>query len=66
MPQPRWLRTSALRAELKGEVPSPIDPPPGCYFSPRCPRVIPRCREAAPMLIGTGEHQVACFLVNDD
>jgi peptide/nickel transport system ATP-binding protein len=47
--------------ELKGEVPSPADPPPGCTFHPRCPFVIDRCRTEVPLLreISQG-HFVSC------
>ena len=53
------------RIILEGEVPSPIDPPPGCAFHPRCPHRMPRCSEASPALkeIEPG-HQVACFLTD--
>jgi peptide/nickel transport system ATP-binding protein len=46
----------------KGEIPSAIDPPPGCHFNPRCPRAIPQCREARPPLreISPG-HSSACI-----
>jgi peptide/nickel transport system ATP-binding protein len=37
-------------APIKGEIPSPIDPPPGCHFHPRCPHVMARCRDAPPLL----------------
>ena len=33
-----------------GEIPSPLDPPPGCHFHPRCPHATARCREEVPML----------------
>ena len=36
------------RASVAGEVPSVLDPPPGCAFHPRCPRAIERCRAEAP------------------
>jgi peptide/nickel transport system ATP-binding protein len=35
---------------VKGEIPSPLDPPPGCHFHPRCPHAMARCREEAPAL----------------
>ena len=48
---------------IKGEIPSPLDPPPGCHFHPRCPRAMARCREEAPPLavIAPGR-QAACWL----
>ncbi len=42
-----------------GEVPSPIDPPAGCPFHPRCPRAVSACRETMPILSG-GDHAFAC------
>jgi peptide/nickel transport system ATP-binding protein len=36
---------------IKGEIPSPLDPPSGCHFHPRCPSVMPRCRENQPKLV---------------
>ena len=35
---------------IKGEIPSPLDPPSGCHFHPRCPQAMPRCRTEAPAL----------------
>jgi peptide/nickel transport system ATP-binding protein len=35
---------------IKGEIPSPLDPPPGCHFHPRCPQAAARCRQEAPVL----------------
>jgi peptide/nickel transport system ATP-binding protein len=35
---------------IKGEIPSPLDPPPGCHFHPRCPQALARCREERPAL----------------
>jgi len=48
---------------IKGEIPSPLDPPSGCHFHPRCPHAMPKCREAAPALrdIAPGRRS-ACFL----
>jgi oligopeptide transport system ATP-binding protein len=50
---------------LSGEVPSPINPPAGCAFHPRCPYVVDQCREETPVLrIMENEHQVACHLAD--
>jgi oligopeptide/dipeptide ABC transporter ATP-binding protein len=48
---------------LKGEVPSPINPPNGCVFHPRCPSVFQACKSIVPSLknVGAG-HMVACLL----
>lgn len=46
---------------LAGEIPSPVNPPSGCYFHPRCPYADDLCRQRYPDLIDIGnEHQVAC------
>ncbi len=51
------------RIILTGDVPSPIQPPAGCRFHPRCPRRMPDCDQVAPTLIDQGNgHQVACLL----
>jgi peptide/nickel transport system ATP-binding protein len=52
---------------IEGEIPSPLSPPEGCTFHPRCPHAMPRCRTEPPTLkpIGPG-HQSACHLNNDD
>ena len=53
----------AERQILSGDVPSPIDPPPGCHFNPRCPKVMDRCSVEVPQLIALeGDHRSACFL----
>jgi peptide/nickel transport system ATP-binding protein len=47
--------------ELKGEVPSPANPPSGCYFHPRCPCAVDRCRVEMPCLREIApEHFVSC------
>jgi oligopeptide/dipeptide ABC transporter ATP-binding protein len=51
------------RIVLSGDVPSPIHPPPGCPFHPRCPRVVERCRSERPALREVArEHFSACHL----
>jgi oligopeptide/dipeptide ABC transporter ATP-binding protein len=48
---------------LSGEVPSPIDPPKGCHFHPRCPFVMEQCSRVEPVLkAGASGHLVACHL----
>jgi oligopeptide/dipeptide ABC transporter ATP-binding protein len=60
VPNPRVKREKRL---LQGDVPSPIDPPPGCSFHTRCPYAEARCRHEPPLLreIVPG-HLVACHL----
>ncbi len=54
------------RIILEGGVPSPINPPPGCRFHPRCPKVISVCPQVEPQLIDIGHgHLVACHLIAD-
>jgi oligopeptide transport system ATP-binding protein len=47
---------------IQGEVPSAQRPPPGCRFHPRCPHVMPVCREKVPELKAEGNGTVACHL----
>ena len=56
-------KTRRKRIILKGDVPSPSRPPPGCHFHTRCPYAEARCRSEAPALreIAPGRH-VACHL----
>lgn len=56
-PDPRQRRTFA---PLAGEVPSPINPPTGCHFHPRCPYRQVKCTAQVPTLKGSAIHQVAC------
>ena len=60
IPDPHQKRK---RIPLPGEVPSPIDPPPGCRFHTRCPKVMKICPREMPELIQIEEnHLVACHL----
>ncbi len=48
---------------LEGELPSPLDPPPGCHFHPRCPHAMDVCRQIAPRLAEVApQHWSACHL----
>ncbi len=48
---------------IQGEIPSPLHPPPGCHFHPRCPHAMPRCKVEAPQLKGIAiRHLSACHL----
>ena len=49
------------RSNLSGEPPSPVDPPPGCPFNPRCPLATDACVRAMPAWDTTDGHGVACF-----
>ena len=63
IPDPVVDRTRK-RIILTGDVPSPINPPSGCNFHPRCYQATDICKEQAPELRDLGgEHRVACHLV---
>ena len=52
------------RIVLRGEIPSPMNPPSGCAFHPRCPLAKPQCREQSPPLepkAGRKDHKAACW-----
>jgi len=54
------------RILLRGDVPSPLNPPPGCYFHPRCHRVLSICNHIKPKLIELAQgHFVSCHLYTD-
>ena len=60
VPDPKSRRRRII---LKGDIPSPINPPGGCPFHTRCPVVEPRCRtEVPPMKTVAAGHDVACHL----
>jgi len=63
VPIPKYSARGRKRVILKGDVPSPINPPTGCHFHTRCPYAIARCREEAPALreLAPG-HFAACHL----
>jgi peptide/nickel transport system ATP-binding protein len=56
--------TGRNRAPVAGEIPNPIDPPSGCAFHPRCPRMANHCCEVRPDLVTLDNGvQVACHAV---
>ena len=61
IPDPDTAKTKQ-RILLEGEIPSPINPPAGCPFSTRCPKVSERCRKEMPQPIEVGGRMVACHL----
>jgi oligopeptide/dipeptide ABC transporter ATP-binding protein len=64
IPDPERRRERII---LQGDVASPIDPPPGCPFHPRCPWAFERCRRETPPLYDLGGgHVAACFLAEDE
>ena len=60
---PASRRANASFTAIQGELPSPMAPPTGCHFHPRCPHAMPRCAEQTPELrqIAPGHHS-ACHL----
>ncbi|MDE0808091.1 MAG: ABC transporter ATP-binding protein [Alphaproteobacteria bacterium] len=61
------LETRRRRFEpVKGEIPSPIDPPSGCHFHPRCPHATERCRVECPVLREIAPDRFAACHLNDD
>jgi peptide/nickel transport system ATP-binding protein len=53
------------RTAVAGEVPSPLDPPTGCTFHPRCPLANERCRIEQPSMIDMGQRAVACHAAQE-
>ncbi len=50
---------------IRGEIPSPLDPPSGCHFHPRCPHAMPRCIAEAPALREIGPGRLSACHLND-
>ncbi len=56
-------RGKRQRIVLTGDVPSPANVPPGCYFHPRCPKVMPECSQTHPQLCNDAPgHEVRCLI----
>ena len=66
-PDPNHERTRTS-VSISGEIPSPVNIPPGCRFASRCPKVMDACHDQTPSLIPLvdigDDHRVACHLFN--
>ncbi|WP_313698843.1 ABC transporter ATP-binding protein [Achromobacter sp.] len=63
VPDPRAPRSRIL---LKGDIPSPVNPPSGCVFRTRCPHAIDACAAAVPPAVGVSAgHYVSCIRLDD-
>jgi len=63
MPDPT-LASKRVRLILKGDVPSPLNPPSGCRFHPRCPVALPHCSRQEPRFREVSpDHWAACWRV---
>lgn len=66
LPVPNLTMRNRLIAPIKGEITNPINPKPGCRFSPRCEYAFEKCFETDPELKYVEErHRVACYLIDD-
>jgi len=64
----RWMvpcYAPAAFVPVRGEIPSPLAPPRGCHFHPRCPYAMPRCRESAPALAPVAPGRLSACFLND-
>jgi len=62
---PRLESRGAKFTPVKGEIPSPLDPPPGCHFNPRCPQAMSRCRAEVPALKEIAPQRFSACHLND-
>jgi oligopeptide transport system ATP-binding protein len=63
VPDPEYVKERII---LKGDLPSPSNPPSGCKFHPRCPYAVEQCKTVVPKLEGSGPgHRVACHIVQE-
>jgi oligopeptide transport system ATP-binding protein len=67
VPDPK-LQRAKKRVVLEGDIPSPINPPPGCSFHTRCPVAVEQCKTLEPALepAGRPDHLASCHLVGAD
>jgi len=63
------VKRKSKRIVLGGDVPSPMHPPGGCPFHPRCPDAMPQCKDVVPDKVNTGTatrpHFVRCHLYSE-
>ncbi len=62
---PRLETTRRHFLPIKGEIPSPLSPPSGCHFHPRCPHAMPRCAEERPALREVAPGRLSACHLND-
>ena len=62
---PKMKDTGRARTPVQGEVPNPLNPPPGCSFNPRCPLANERCRIERPVLKNISGIKIACHAVEE-
>jgi peptide/nickel transport system ATP-binding protein len=62
---PRLSSRHKTFTAIQGEMPSPLHPPSGCHFHPRCPHAMPRCKTEAPTLRGIAVNHVSACHLND-
>lgn len=67
VPEPEPEKRNRERIILKGDLPSPSNPPNGCRFHTRCPIAMDKCKEIEPKLVSTSDHsKTACLLYEDE
>jgi peptide/nickel transport system ATP-binding protein len=62
---PRLDRRQRRYVPVRGEIPSPLAPPPGCHFHPRCPHALERCRAEQPVLREVAPGRLSACHLND-
>ena len=63
---PRLTVGKIVFSPVKGEIPSPLHPPTGCHFHPRCPHAMPRCTTEKPLLKQIAPERFSACHLNDD
>ena len=63
---PKMHDVGRARTPVQGEVPNPLNPPPGCAFNPRCPHANDRCKTERPQLQNIGSLRIACHAVQEN